>query len=393
MSVSGKIPPFSISYKVQNIRFFSIGGHSTKTTPFFRCIYCPAFSDDGDNSKPQSSSLDAGKFLESDSRSSCNHSVQNDNPLEIMDDDKVAHHGSLRSYSDLYKLRHALAHGNTDATILSSSSSSSSASLSSPSASSSTAGRDSAESISLASALELAHEALSKAESSLDGIESLPSARPQNSQTEGPMNWPLLISVAKTATALALLSAALLASHGFGLIVQWTSAVVGAVAIAVWGLRRGSLSTSGAAAAAVVGLATLGCSLRFGATLLAFYFSSSKLTQYKEHVKVVLDDHAKKGGQRDWLQVREVIMHEINSNLPSYIGLLLLSYLIQCSFRCYIHVCVGILQCADPICIVRDLWRPCRLRGRPAWTTSESRVMALSSCNCSHGRFFGEVFI
>lgn len=73
-----------------------------------------------------------------------------------------------------------------------------------------------------------------------------------------------------------------------------------------WGYRRGALSTSGTVAAAVVGLCTLGCSLRFGATLLSFFFSSSKLTQYKEELKGGLDDNGKKGGQRDWRQVRGV---------------------------------------------------------------------------------------
>ena len=52
----------------------------------------------------------------------------------------------------------------------------------------------------------------------------------------------------------------------------------------------------------VVGAATLGCSLRAGATLLAFYASSSKLTTLKEELKEV-DDEFKKGGQRDWVQV------------------------------------------------------------------------------------------
>ena len=52
----------------------------------------------------------------------------------------------------------------------------------------------------------------------------------------------------------------------------------------------------------VVGAATLGCSLRAGAILLAFYASSSKLTTLKEELKEV-DDEFKKGGQRDWVQV------------------------------------------------------------------------------------------
>jgi uncharacterized membrane protein len=39
------------------------------------------------------------------------------------------------------------------------------------------------------------------------------------------------------------------------------------------------------------------------ATLLAFFFSSSKLTHFKEDLKSELDDSAKSGGQRDWRQV------------------------------------------------------------------------------------------
>ena len=51
-----------------------------------------------------------------------------------------------------------------------------------------------------------------------------------------------------------------------------------------------------------MGAATLGSSLRAGATLLAFYASSSKLTTLKEELKDV-DEEFKKGGQRDWVQV------------------------------------------------------------------------------------------
>ncbi|EFJ52536.1 hypothetical protein VOLCADRAFT_44503, partial [Volvox carteri f. nagariensis] len=84
---------------------------------------------------------------------------------------------------------------------------------------------------------------------------------------------------------------------------QWVGAAAGATAIAAWGLRRGALSPSGAAAAFVVGFGTLGASLRFGATLVAFFLSSSKLTSYKEELKEGLDENAKKGGQRTWVQV------------------------------------------------------------------------------------------
>ena len=52
----------------------------------------------------------------------------------------------------------------------------------------------------------------------------------------------------------------------------------------------------------LVGAATLGASLRAGATLLAFYLSSSKLTRLREEAKQS-DDSFKRGGQRNWVQV------------------------------------------------------------------------------------------
>ena len=110
------------------------------------------------------------------------------------------------------------------------------------------------------------------------------------------------------------LAVALVASHAFGLALQWAAATLSALGIAAWGHRRGSLSPSGAVAAAVVGLATLGCSLRLGATLLAFFFASSKLTHFKEEVKAALEEGAKRGGRRDWRQVL------CNSGVPTLLA-------------------------------------------------------------------------
>lgn len=151
---------------------------------------------------------------------------------------------------------------------------------------------------SVAEALSRAQQALDKVESSLESIDQLPSARPASES-----RFTTALSTARTVAAVGVFTAALLTSHAFGLIVQWISAVLCGAGIAVWGYRKGSLSQSGAVAAAAVGLSTLGCSLRLGLTLLAFFFSSSKLTQYKEEMKSGLDDQAKKGGQRDWIQV------------------------------------------------------------------------------------------
>lgn len=52
-----------------------------------------------------------------------------------------------------------------------------------------------------------------------------------------------------------------------------------------------------------VGVGTLGCSLRLGASLLAFFFSASQWSHWKEDAKASLDDSSRKGGQRDWKQV------------------------------------------------------------------------------------------
>ncbi|GBF93213.1 hypothetical protein Rsub_05945 [Raphidocelis subcapitata] len=122
----------------------------------------------------------------------------------------------------------------------------------------------------------------------------------------------LLVRPAVVATSL---SVAMVASHAFGLALQWAAATLSALAIAAWGHRRGSLSPSGAVAAATVGLATLGCSLRLGATLLAFFFASSKLTHFKEELKSGIEEGAKRGGQRDWKQVL------CNSGVPTLLAI------------------------------------------------------------------------
>ncbi|GFR42542.1 hypothetical protein Agub_g3449 [Astrephomene gubernaculifera] len=159
----------------------------------------------------------------------------------------------------------------------------------------------------VAAAIARAQAALKRAENSLEGIERLSSSLEEVSMlrasAEPPSKWARLLSLARAAASLGALSVALLASHAFGLAVQWVGAVAGAAGIAAWGLQRRALAPSGAAAAFLVGCGTLGSSLRFGATLLAFFLSSSKLTSYKEEMKEGLEESARKGGMRDWVQV------------------------------------------------------------------------------------------
>lgn len=127
---------------------------------------------------------------------------------------------------------------------------------------------------SLEQALARAQQALALAETSLDTIEKLPSATPQKPDSP-------LLKLSRDVIVMGGLSTMLVASHAFGLAVQLSAAVSVSTAIAWWGYNRSSLAKSGAVAALLVGTGTLGCSLRFGFTLLAFFISCSKLTQYK----------------------------------------------------------------------------------------------------------------
>jgi uncharacterized membrane protein len=81
------------------------------------------------------------------------------------------------------------------------------------------------------------------------------------------------------------------------------AAAVGAL-IAHRGLRKGSLNTSGAMAAFVVGAGTLAVNASFGLALLLFYFTGSAFTRHKEGVKRLYDLEVRGGGgQRGITQV------------------------------------------------------------------------------------------
>eukprot|EP00241_Pyramimonas_parkeae_P012573 CAMPEP_0114231460 /NCGR_PEP_ID=MMETSP0058-20121206/4056_1 /TAXON_ID=36894 /ORGANISM="Pyramimonas parkeae, CCMP726" /LENGTH=269 /DNA_ID=CAMNT_0001342811 /DNA_START=166 /DNA_END=972 /DNA_ORIENTATION=- len=74
-------------------------------------------------------------------------------------------------------------------------------------------------------------------------------------------------------------------------------------AMAMRGVLKKSLSSSGALAAIAVGTVHMACGVRFGATLVAFYLSSSKLTKYQSDAKRRLEHDFKQGGQRNYVQV------------------------------------------------------------------------------------------
>ena len=84
---------------------------------------------------------------------------------------------------------------------------------------------------------------------------------------------------------------------------RWAVAFVIATILSLHGYKRKSLDWTGCLAAFFVGLTSLGTSYRFGALLLLFYYSSSKLTKLKEEVKSKYEEDYLLGGQRNWIQV------------------------------------------------------------------------------------------
>lgn len=103
-------------------------------------------------------------------------------------------------------------------------------------------------------------------------LHSLPSARL-------PTRWDPLLAALRPVAQCVALTAVCFAAHSLGRTASVLGGLVVGLAAAGWGWRRGSLDGSGAAAALVLGGATLAASFRGGLTLLAFFFASSKITQ------------------------------------------------------------------------------------------------------------------
>ncbi|KAG9459366.1 hypothetical protein H6P81_003874 [Aristolochia fimbriata] len=73
--------------------------------------------------------------------------------------------------------------------------------------------------------------------------------------------------------------------------------------IAFRAFRKKSLDRSGAFMGFIVMTIHIAASFRLGALLLAFFFTSSKLTKVGEEKKRTIEADFKEGGQRNWLQV------------------------------------------------------------------------------------------
>jgi uncharacterized membrane protein len=86
-------------------------------------------------------------------------------------------------------------------------------------------------------------------------------------------------------------------------IIRFILAVLISLYLAAHGIKKKSLSTSGALAAISVGFTTFAISYKLGFILIFFYYVSSKLTKLKEDIKSRLEDGYLQGGQRDFVQV------------------------------------------------------------------------------------------
>ena len=83
----------------------------------------------------------------------------------------------------------------------------------------------------------------------------------------------------------------------------FTTAAVVATLLSAHGLRKKSLSASGAAAAFLVGFLSFAAGLRFGVLLILFYFTGSQLTKMGATRKAAMEEAYAVGGQRSWVQV------------------------------------------------------------------------------------------
>ncbi|KAJ4951757.1 hypothetical protein NE237_028589 [Protea cynaroides] len=87
------------------------------------------------------------------------------------------------------------------------------------------------------------------------------------------------------------------------LVVQFSVALLIASVIAARAFIRKSLDLSGAFMGFLVMALHFGVGYRFGALLLVFFLTSSKLTKVGEDKKRIIDADFKEGGQRNWIQV------------------------------------------------------------------------------------------
>uniref|UniRef100_A0A8D8TA40 Transmembrane protein 19 n=2 Tax=Cacopsylla melanoneura TaxID=428564 RepID=A0A8D8TA40_9HEMI len=84
---------------------------------------------------------------------------------------------------------------------------------------------------------------------------------------------------------------------------RWLAATFIPIVIAIWGLRRKSLTLSGALLGLVVGFVLTISSYGFLSCLMVFFITSSRVTKFRSNIKQKIEEDFKEGGQRNWVQV------------------------------------------------------------------------------------------
>ncbi|XP_046390966.1 transmembrane protein 19 isoform X2 [Ischnura elegans] len=84
---------------------------------------------------------------------------------------------------------------------------------------------------------------------------------------------------------------------------RWFASIVTPLVMIIWGLKRKSLSPSGAALGVIVGFVLTLSNYAFLACLFTFFLTSSKATKFRSESKKKFEEDFKEGGQRNWVQV------------------------------------------------------------------------------------------
>ena len=160
---------------------------------------------------------------------------------------------------------------------------------------------------SVEAALGKAFRAVDRAEGQLARVTLLRSARPPSALRQWVDTHPwaaLRLAQALKAAGGVGVGAFALASARLPSAARALVALAMGLAMALYGLRNGSLDASGAAGAGLVGWGTMGADPRVGLLVILFFLSSSQLTAWKSGRKAGLDEEHKGGkGRRDWRQV------------------------------------------------------------------------------------------
>uniref|UniRef100_A0A1B6FGK0 Transmembrane protein 19 n=1 Tax=Cuerna arida TaxID=1464854 RepID=A0A1B6FGK0_9HEMI len=84
---------------------------------------------------------------------------------------------------------------------------------------------------------------------------------------------------------------------------RWLFSVITPICFAAYGLKKKSLSISGALLGLFIGFVLTLSSYLFLVCLMTFFVTSSRATKFRSKLKSKFEDEFKEGGQRNWVQV------------------------------------------------------------------------------------------